>query len=74
MTGISRRLLLAGGATALALAATAARADQLDKIMAAKKLRVGTDTANPPFGMLDGSMQAIGSDVEVARALAALGP
>lgn len=48
-----------------------ASADVLSNIMTRKKLRVATDMGIPPFGMLDGSMKPTGSDVEVARALAA---
>jgi polar amino acid transport system substrate-binding protein len=48
-----------------------ASADVLSSIMARKKLRVATDMGIPPFGMLDASMKPTGSDVEVARALAA---
>lgn len=48
-----------------------ASADALSNITARKKLRVATDMGIAPFGMLDGSMKPTGSDVEVARALAA---
>ncbi|KRR21499.1 amino acid ABC transporter [Bradyrhizobium lablabi] len=47
-----------------------ARADLLDSIMQAKKIRISTDLAIPPSGMMDGSMKATGSDVEVAQLLA----
>lgn len=58
--------------SALCLAmALPASADALGNITARKKLRVATDMGIPPFGMLDGSMKPTGSDVEVARALAA---
>jgi len=58
--------------SALCLAiAFPASADVLSSIMARKKLRVATDMGIPPFGMLDASMKPTGSDVEVARALAA---
>lgn len=57
---------------ALGLAvALPASADVLANITSRKKLRVATDMGIPPFGMLDGSLQPTGSDVEVARALAA---
>ena len=46
------------------------RADLLDSIMQAKKIRISTDLAIPPSGMMDGSMKATGSDVEVAQLLA----
>ncbi len=46
-------------------------ADVLDNINSSKKIRVATDLGIPPFGMLDGSMQPSGSDVDVAKLLAA---
>ncbi len=48
-----------------------ASADVLSNIMTRKKIRVATDMGIAPFGMLDASMTPTGSDVEVARALAA---
>ena len=57
-------------ATCLTLAAVAAHADLLDDIMKAKKIRISTDMASPPAGMMDSSMQPTGSDVETARLLA----
>jgi polar amino acid transport system substrate-binding protein len=51
-------------------ASGAARADLLDDVRAAKKIRVAIDLGSPPFGMTDGSMTATGSDVETARLLA----
>jgi polar amino acid transport system substrate-binding protein len=69
---ITRKQFIAGG---LGLASFGivgrARADQLDDIMKAKKIRVSTDFAIPPSGMMSPQMQPIGSDVEVAQALAA---
>jgi polar amino acid transport system substrate-binding protein len=57
---------------ALSLAiAMPASADGLSNITTRKKLRVATDMGIPPFGTLDGSLKPTGSDVEVARALAA---
>ncbi|MCW3475549.1 transporter substrate-binding domain-containing protein [Limobrevibacterium gyesilva] len=47
-----------------------AHADVLDNIMAAKKIRIATDLAIPPAGMVDDKMQPTGSDVETARLLA----
>jgi polar amino acid transport system substrate-binding protein len=59
-------------ATALSFAAlSAAHADLLDDIMKAKKIRISTDMAIPPAGMMDSNMQPIGSDVETAKLLAA---
>lgn len=45
-------------------------ADLLDDIMQAKAIRISTDLAIPPSGMMDGSMKPTGSDVEVAELLA----
>lgn len=48
-----------------------AAADQLEDIMASGVLRVGTDTGFPPFGFLDDKLEPSGSDVEIAKMLAA---
>jgi polar amino acid transport system substrate-binding protein len=53
-----------------ALGATAAQADMLDDIMKAKKIRIATDLAIPPSGMIDANMKPTGSDVETAQLLA----
>jgi polar amino acid transport system substrate-binding protein len=53
-----------------ALVAQPARADLLDDIMQAKKIRISTDLAIPPSGMMDSTMKPTGSDVEVAQLLA----
>jgi polar amino acid transport system substrate-binding protein len=53
-----------------ALGATAAKADQLADIMKAKKIRIATDLAIPPSGMIDSNMKPTGSDVETAQLLA----
>ena len=53
-----------------AVASTPARADQLDDIMTSGHLRVSTDIAIPPAGMVDANMNPIGSDVETAQLLA----
>jgi polar amino acid transport system substrate-binding protein len=52
------------------LGTSVAQADLLDDVMAAKKIRVATDLAIPPSGMIDGSMKPTGSDVETAQLLA----
>jgi polar amino acid transport system substrate-binding protein len=52
------------------LAGTPARADLLDDVMKAKKIRIATDLAIPPSGMVDGQMKPTGSDVETAQLLA----
>jgi polar amino acid transport system substrate-binding protein len=54
----------------LMMAAQPACADLLDDITKAKKIRISTDLAIPPSGMMDGSMKPTGSDVEVAQLLA----
>lgn len=61
-------MLLAAGLTTLS--AHGARADVLDDIMKAKKIRIATDLAIPPSGMIDGAMKPTGSDVETAELLA----
>lgn len=73
MTLINRKsfLRMAGALGLLVSMGTgAAIADQLETVMDAGKIRVGSDTANPPFGMLNDTMEPYGSDVEVARAMA----
>lgn len=59
-------LLLAAPLTLLGTA----HADQLDGIIAAKKIRVAIDLAVPPYGMKDEKLNSTGSDVETARLLA----
>ena len=62
--------------TAVALLALAtviagpARADALDDIKKAGKIRIAVDLGVPPYGMTDDKMQPSGSDIETARALA----
>lgn len=68
------RNLLTGVVAATAIfmtAALTAQADALDDIRKAGKIRVSTDFAVPPFGMLDKDLQPTGLDTEVARLLAA---
>jgi polar amino acid transport system substrate-binding protein len=67
------RKLLGAAVSVCCLAMMAAKpafADLLDDIMQAKKIRISTDLAIPPSGMMDSSMKATGSDVEVAQLLA----
>lgn len=52
------------------MASGAARADLLDDVMKAKKIRIATDMAIPPSGMMDSAMKPTGSDVETAQLLA----
>jgi polar amino acid transport system substrate-binding protein len=47
-----------------------ARADALDDIMKTKTIRIATDLAIPPSGMIDAELKPIGSDVEAAQLLA----
>src|SRR3954452_22634643 len=54
----------------VALGTTAAHADLLDDIMKAKKIRIATDLAIPPSGMMDANLKPTGSDVETAQLLA----
>ena len=66
-----KKNLLAIAVTAACLVAVGtARADLLDDIMKAKTIRVSTDLAIPPSGMMDENMKPIGSDVETAQLLA----
>src|SRR5260221_8713299 len=67
--------LVAGAAFALLpfglpALSVSARADTLDEIKKAGKIRVAIDVAIPPFGMTDDKMQPTGSDVDLARLLA----
>jgi polar amino acid transport system substrate-binding protein len=52
------------------MSAMPAFADLLDDMTKAKKIRISTDLAIPPSGMMDSSMKPTGSDVEVAQLLA----
>ena len=52
------------------MTANQASADLLDDITKAKKIRISTDLAIPPSGMMDGTMKPTGSDAEVAQLLA----
>jgi polar amino acid transport system substrate-binding protein len=66
------RLVTGAALSALVLIAIgpSARADVLDDIKAAKKIRVAIDLGLPPYGMTDDKMQPTGSDVETAKLLA----
>jgi polar amino acid transport system substrate-binding protein len=70
MNKLSLLATVAAVAVAVAGAAGPARADLLDDIMKAKKIRIATDLAIPPSGMVDGQMKPTGSDVETAQLLA----
>src|SRR3978361_841444 len=56
--------------TALVAVMSLAHADALDDIKKAGKIRIAIDLGVPPYGMTDDKMQATGSDIETARALA----
>lgn len=47
-----------------------AMADQYEDIIAAGKIRVATDFAVPPYGMMDANMEPTGLDVAAAKLLA----
>ena len=65
-----RSLLAAAVTMSLATASGVVRADALDDVRAAKKIRVAIDLGSPPFGTTDSAMKPTGSDVETARLLA----
>jgi polar amino acid transport system substrate-binding protein len=68
---VTRLGITAAFAAILFLAAGApSRADGLDDIKTAKKLRVAIDLGLPPYGMTDDKMQPTGSDVETGKLLA----
>jgi polar amino acid transport system substrate-binding protein len=48
----------------------AGRADVLDDVKQAKKIRIAIDLGLPPYGMTDAQVQPTGSDVETAKLLA----
>ena len=50
--------------------AQSVNADALDDIKKAGKIRIAVDLGVPPYGMTDDKMQATGSDIETAKALA----
>src|SRR5476649_1966542 len=68
MTGLVAAVTIL--AFALLALGQGARADVLDDIKAAKKIRIGIDLGVPPYGMTDDKMQPTGSDVETGRLLA----
>jgi polar amino acid transport system substrate-binding protein len=69
---MSKQSVLAAIAVVAGLVANAGlvRADQLDDIMRTGTIRISTDVAIPPAGMMNDQMQPIGSDVETAQLLA----
>ena len=67
---IKHSMIAAAIAATCLMGVTVAKADLLDDIMAAKKIRISTDLAIPPSGMVDSAMKPVGSDVETAQLLA----
>ena len=65
-----RTITLAAIALGLAGMGFAANANTLKEIQSRKKLLVAIDLSVPPYGMTDAAVQPIGSDVDVARAMA----
>jgi len=57
-------------AVALLAVGSVAKADLLDDIKQAKKIRIAIDLGLAPYGMTDDKMQPTGSDVETAKLLA----
>jgi polar amino acid transport system substrate-binding protein len=57
-------------AAALLATSSILKADVLDEIKQAKKIRIAIDLGLAPYGMTDDKMQPTGSDVETARLLA----
>jgi polar amino acid transport system substrate-binding protein len=65
-----KTLTAIGALCATLLLPLGAQADTYADIMAAKKIRISTDLAIPPSGMLDADLKPTGSDVETAQLLA----
>jgi polar amino acid transport system substrate-binding protein len=61
---------IAIAAVAMMAMGQAANADALDDIKKSGKIRIAVDLGVPPYGMTDDKMQATGSDIETAKALA----
>ena len=54
----------------LALAVPQARANELDDIIKAKKIRIGVQNDVPPYSQTDENHQPVGYDIDVAKLLA----
>jgi polar amino acid transport system substrate-binding protein len=61
---------IAVAAVAMMGVAQSVSADALDDIKKSGKIRIAVDLGVPPYGMTDDKMQATGSDIETAKALA----
>lgn len=57
-------------AVATLIGAPAAYADDLDTILANKKIRIGVDFSIPPYGFVDDKMKQDGSEMDCAKLLA----
>jgi len=68
--GISKYMTSLIALAALGVSAVTASADQLADIKAAKTITIGVDLGQAPFGMVDGEMKQVGSDVATAELLA----
>ena len=68
----TRRIILPGVLAVFVclVVGQSARADALDEIRQAKRIRVAVDLGLPPYSMTDDKMQPTGSDIETARLLA----
>lgn len=66
-----KTLAVASAICALSLAGTSiASANSYERIIESGKIRISTDLAIPPSGMLDAELKPVGSDVETAKLLA----
>ena len=65
---ITRRMYMIGSiAAALAISASAAKADLLDTIKSAGVLRAATPQDSPPFGIPGPDMKIVGYDIDISR-------
>jgi polar amino acid transport system substrate-binding protein len=67
---MKKRILLGCILGTALIMGSAARADTLSDIKAAKVIRIATDLGNPPFGFKNEKLEAEGYDVDSARLLA----
>ncbi|WP_017998861.1 transporter substrate-binding domain-containing protein [Paracoccus sp. N5] len=67
---VTRHLFSLLTAAVIGTTAVAAHANQLEQIQKNGAITVGIDLGQAPFGMVDGQMKEVGSDVETARLLA----
>ncbi len=67
---LAAALGIAGAIATIALTPAPASANALDEIRNRGAVRIAIDIAHPPYGMLDGTAQPTGLDVETAQAIA----